>query len=1068
MKKNNLDWATPLKMKVQKTPINGPSLFESQESIKCIHFKNKSLRIFFKNLSIIPILLLLLSAMNVTAQTRSISGKVTDNNNEPLSRVSVIVKNSKMGTSTDDQGNYSISALDKDQLVFSIVGFVTQEISVKGQSIINLKLSPSAESLDKVVVVSYGTSRKRDITGAVTSIDASSVKDVASSEFGQKLQGKVAGLQVNMATGRPGQGMDFRIRGAASLSSGYQPLIVVDGQPLSGSDTRNGDINILNPDDIETFTVLKDASATALYGSRAANGVIIITTKQGKPGRTNATLSTYYGWQDVPQKGRPELMNAREFATYMKGFYEDKAKYENYTAGIPVDYATPDQYNEGTDWYGALLRTAPMQNYSLNLSSGSDKLSSSTTLTYFDQQGVLLNTGMKRYSLRSNNEYRPNNKIKAGLNLAPTYQTDHNNRSGTDGQRQVIGMATSASPLIPIRNKDGDWNYKASSAGMLGISNPVQQLLNINGNQNTLRLLANLYAEIELVDKLKLRSSINGDFGTMEFNAFFNSFYGPNLNPPTLPRPATQNSSNHSSSNYISWLNENTLTYNLNYGDNNLDFLVGYSAQKWSRNYRNISGSNFAGDAIPWISGAALTSGSNNKEEWSLASAFGRINYNFKNKYFLTGTIRQDGSSRFGENKKYGVFPSISGGWIVSEEGFFPKTNAINFLKLRGGFGKTGNFNIGNYLQVSNITSTNYVFGGVLTPGLSITSLGNKDLTWEISNQVDLGVDIQALNHRISFSYDYYSKITEGMLYPTLLPVASGYPNLTLNVGKFRIWGHEFQLSTKNLVGKLSWSTDFNISFNDNKVLELPPNTPFIGGGNTYNGFNRSIVGGHIGEFYGYIFEGIYENADQLSKLPKHATSALGSARMKDVNNDGKIDANDRTLIGNPNPDFIYGMTNSFAYKNFDLNVIIAGQSGNKIMNVGLQDIHNNDGVFNMGLDMFNRWRSPTEIGDGKTPGTRSGSTELYRLANTTWLSRGDFLTVKNISLGYTFNLKNIKAIKSARIYASVQQAFVFTKYMGQNPEASYSRDNAIGVYGQDLSTYPVPRTIMIGGNFNF
>lgn len=1064
MKKNNLDWESPSKVKFYRTQINGPSLSGSQESTKGFLPKRNFLNFFI----IIPILLLLLPAMNATAQTKTISGKVTDANNEPLSKVSVILKNSKKGTSTDDQGNYSISGSDNDQLVFSIVGFVTQEISVRGQSTINLKMAPSAESLDKVVVVSYGTTRKRDITGAVSSIDASSVKDVAASEFGQKLQGKVAGLQVNMATGRPGQGMDFRIRGAASLSSGYQPLIVVDGQPLSGSDTRNGDINVINPDDIETFSVLKDASATALYGSRAANGVIIITTKQGKAGKTNVTLSTYYGWQEVPKKGRPELMDARTFATFMKGLYEDKATYENYTAGVPADYANPDQYGEGTNWYDAILRTAPIQNYSLNLSSGTEKVSSSTTLTYFDQQGVLLNTGMKRYSLRSNNEYRPNSRIKAGLNLAPTYQIEHNTRTGTDGQRQIIGMATSASPLIPIRNSDGDWNYKASSAGMLGISNPVQQLLNIDGNQNTLRLLANLYAEVELIDNLKLRSSINGDFGTGEFNAFYNSLYGPNLNPPTLPRPATQNSSSHNSYNYISWLNENTLTYNLSMGDNHLDFLAGYSAQKWGRNFRTISGSNFAGDAIPWISGAALTSGTNNREEWSLASAFGRINYNFKSKYFLTGTIRQDGSSRFGENEKYGVFPSVSAGWVVSDESFFPKTNGIDFLKFRGGYGKTGNFNIGNYLQVSNITSTNYVFGGVLTPGLSITTLGNKDLTWEVSNQLDLGVDLQALNHRITFSYDYYSKITEGMLYPTSLPVASGYPSLTLNVGKFRIWGHEFQVSSKNLVGDLNWSTDFNISFNNNKVLELPPNTPFIGGGNTYNGFNRSVVGGHIGEFYGYIFEGIYENADQLAKLPKHATSALGSARMKDVNNDGKIDANDRTLIGNPNPDFIYGMTNSFTFRNFDLNVIMSGQVGNKIMNVGLQDMHNNDGVFNMTTDMFNRWRSPSNIGDGKTPGTRSGSTELYRLANTTWLSRGDFLSVKNISLGYTFNVKNVKTIKSARIYASVQQAFVFTKYKGQNPEASYSRDNAIGVYGQDMSTYPVPRTIMIGGNFNF
>lgn len=1035
----------------------------------CFYSKNssKSISAFFEKSSFL-IFLMMLPVIFVFAQSKTVTGTVTDDKGVALSNVSVIIKNSKTGTSTGPGGRYSIIANDNESLIFSMVGYGQQETSVKGRSNINVQLTATAQSLNQVVVVTYGTTKKRDITGSVTAVNAAAVQDVPASEFGTKLQGKVPGLQVTMATGRPGQGMDFRIRGAASLSSGYQPLIVVDGQPLSGADTRNGDVNTINPDDIESFTVLKDASATALYGSRAANGVIIITTKQARIGRTTVSLNVYNGWQTVPQRGRPELMNANQFATFMNGFYQDKATYEGFTGGIPADYANPSQYGAGTNWYDAILRTAPMQNYSLNLSSGNEKLSSSTTLSYFNQQGVLLNTGMERYSLRSNNEFRPNEHFKIGLNLAPIYQIDHNTRAGTDGQRQVIGMATSASPLIPIRDSAGNWNYKASSAGMLGISNPVQQLENINGNQNTMRILANLFGEVEILKNLRFRSSINIDFGTAEYNAFFNSYYGPNLNPPTLPRPATQNSSSHSSYDYISWLNENTLTYAFKKGDHNVDLLAGYSAQKWGRNFRNISGSNFAGDAIPWISGAALTSGSDNREQWSLASAFGRVNYNFKNRYFLTGTIRQDGSSRFGENKKYGNFPSIAAGWIISDENFFPKGKAISFLKLRADYGKTGNFNITNYLQISNITNTNYVFGGALTPGLSITTLGNKDLTWEVSKQADIGLDVNFLDNRITFTYDYYNKTTEGMLYGTSLPVASGFSSVTLNVGKFKMWGHEFGVSSQNVTGKFSWSTDFNISFNDNKVISLPPNTPFIGGGPTYSGFNRSVVGSHIGEFYGYIFQGIYENQAQLDSLPKYATSALGSARMKDVNGDGKIDANDRTLIGNPNPKYIFGMTNTFKYHNFDLNIIIAGQVGNKIMNVGLQDLHNNDGVFNMSTDMIDRWRSPTQIGDGKTPGTRSGSTELYRLANTTWLSPGDFLTVKNIALGYTFKLSSLKYIKSARIYASVQQAFVFTKYKGQNPEASYSRDNAIGIYGQDLSTFPVPRTIMIGGNFNF
>ncbi len=1011
---------------------------------------------------------ILLPSFSLFAQTKIVSGTVTSDNGAPLTGVSVLVKGSASGTSTNEQGKYRIDAPASGVLVFSNIGYTKQEVSVGGKSSIDVQLSVSTQSLDQVVVISYGTRKRRDITGSVSDVNASEVQDIPAAELGQKLQGKVAGLQITQASGRPGQGMDFRIRGAASLSSGYQPLIVVDGQPLSGADSRNGDVNLINPDEIETFTVLKDASATALYGSRAANGVIIITTKQAKSGRTSISLNAYHGWQTVPQKGRPDLMNARQFATFMNGFYQDKALYEGYTRGIPADYANPDQYGEGTNWYDAILRTAPIDNYSLNLSSGTDKVSSSTTLTYFNQQGVLLNTGMQRFSLRSNNEYRPNDRLKFGLNIAPSYQIDHNTRAGTDGQRQVIGIATDASPLVPIYDSNGNFKTRASSFGMLGMSNPVQQLGLLNGNQNTLRLLSNLYGEVEILKNLKFKSTFNTDFGTAEYNAFFGTMYGPNLNPPTLPRPASQNSSSHSSYNYISWLNENTLTYDFKVKDHTFDFLAGYSSQKWTRNYRSINGSNFAGDAIPWISGAAVTSGSNNSESWSLASAFGRINYDYKNKYFLTGTIRQDGSSRFGANRKYGTFPSVSAGWIVSDENFFPQNGIISFLKLRGSYGKTGNFNIPNYQQVSNITTTNYVFGGTLTPGVSITSLGNPELTWEVSNQTDLGLELNLFQNRLTFTYDYYKKFTDGMLYGTSLPVASGYGSVTQNVGRFEIWGNEFALSSKNLVGAITWNTDFNISFNDNKVVSLPPNTPFIGGGPTYSGFNRSIAGHHIGEFYGYIFDGIYMSDAELAKDPKHATSVVGSARMKDVNGDGKIDANDRTLIGNPNPDFIFGMSNTLRYKNFDFSVIIAGQVGNEIMNVSLQDMHNNDGVFNMTTDMINRWRSPTDQGDGRTPTTRSGSTELYRLSNTTWLSRGDYLTVKNIALGYTFKLGNLKYIKSARIYASVQQAFVFTKYKGQNPEASYSRDNGIGIYGQDLSTFPVPRTIMIGGNINF
>ncbi|MCD2424536.1 TonB-dependent receptor [Niabella pedocola] len=1025
-------------------------------------------------------LLLLLFQEAATAQgTQStIQGVVTlSRSGDDPAGTSINVKGKIEATATDKNGKFSLKLRLPATLVISRVGYGTMEIPVVSDEPVTALLTETSNNMNEVVVVSYGTRLAKDITSAVSTFNAAKAKDIPAAEFGQRLQGRVAGVQINMANGRPGQGIDMRIRGAASLGNGYQPLIVVDGQILSGSNTRSGDMSVINPDDIETFTVLKDAAAAALYGSRAGNGVILITTKQAKAGRTSISFDTYYGWQKAPQKGRPDMMNAREFATYMKGFYEDKIKYEGYTKGIPDEYANPDQYGEGTNWYDALLRTAPMKNFSLNLSSGTEKLSSSSTMSYFDQDGLLLNTNLKRFSFRSNNEYRPGDAFKIGLNLAPSYQVEHNTRNFTDGNRQIIANATAASPLQPIYNADGSFNSKASSFGMLNLNNPVQQLLLADANYKTLRLLGNAYADIAILKNLHFKTTINGDVASYQQDWYQGTMYGIGLSATPVPRAASSSSATHASYDYVSWLNENTLNYNLKAGDHHLDLLAGYSAQKWKREYRNIYGSNFANDIIPWISGAAViggagTGGANtftNAEAWSMASSFGRLSYDYKGKYLLSATFRRDGSSRFGSDVKYADFPSISAGWIVSDEGFFKKKNTVSFLKLRASYGKTGNFNIGNYQFVTNVNAANYVFGGTLTPGFALSpTLGNPEVTWESSAQTDIGADINFLKDRIVFSYDYYDKTTSKMLYLVSLPYQSGYSNIQLNVAKFRMWGHEFTLSSRNLVGKFEWTTDFNISFNDNKLLELPPNTPFIGNNTTYAGYNRTVKDGHIGEFYGYVFDGVYMNQAELNSQPKHSTSTVGSARMKDVKEDGVINADDRTLIGNPNPKYNFGITNTFRYKNFDLNIVGYGQGGNQILNANRADWTNLDGVMNVASDMMNRWRSEDNPGNGKVPSTRNGTTELYRLANSSWVESGNFFTIKNIALGYTFRQDLLKYVKAARVYASVQQAFVFTKYTGMNPEANSTKDDATGTYGQDLSTFPIPRTFMIGANFSF
>ena len=903
------------------------------------------------------------------------------------------------------------------------------------------------------------------------------MQDITATEFGQKMQGKVAGVQIQQTSGLPGQSITFRIRGAASLSSGNQPLIVVDGQPLNSDATGGtGDINLINPDEIESYSVLKDAAATSLYGSRGSNGVILITTKTAKVGKSSLSANVYYGLQAVPDRGHPDLMNAKEFATYMKGFYEDKIKYENWvnpaagnTPTVPKDYANPDQYGKGEDWYKALLHVAPIENYTINYSVGTDKLLSSTTMNYFNQSGVLQNTGTKRFAFRTNTEYRPIEQLKIGLNLAPTYQIDHNTRGGQlalNGNRQVVAGAELSSPIIPPFEANGKYILSTSSYGMYALPNYLQQAQTMDNDQTNFHFLGNLYVDWEILRGLHAKSTINGNILTQDYNAYYGTQFG--LFGQVPPRSPSQSTAMNNSNNSYSWLNENTITYSTKFGNHSLEVLGGYTTQKYYQSLRSITGTGFATDATPFISAATTTTGTSNSTEWTIASALARLNYDYKKKYYVSGTIRNDGSSRFGAAKKYGTFPSVSAAWVASEEKFFPKNDVLNFLKFRGSYGLTGNNNIGNYTWVSLLSPTNYVFnGGTTTLGESITTLGNPDLTWETSKQLDVGAEITLLRGRINISYDYYHKRTEGMLTPLALPYASGYESIWYNEGVFNIWGHDIQVSSENIKGRnFTWTTDFNISFNDNKVAKLLNGTP-IGGTNQYSDYNQTAVGHRIGELYGYVFEGLYRNQADFDASPKEGTSAIGTVKMKDVNGDDTINISDRTFIGRTNPKFIYGMTNSFTFKSWDLGVLIAGQVGNKIANTNLQNIQNLDGVFNVTKDMQNRWRSEADPGNGKVPRTLANTTELYRTVNTNWVFSGDFLAVKNITLGYTFDKKVLRYLKGVRVYGSVQNAFLFTKYPGQNPEVNDTKDNQTQA-GLDGGSYPVPRVFMVGANVNF
>ena len=1009
-------------------------------------------------------LLCLLPAFTLFAQQGTITGKVTDDEGNPLSGVSVSLKGSSQGTTTNESGDFTLTGNRATAVVVvSSVGFTTQEIRVGNSTDLNFKLARSSGNLNEVVVVSYGSQRRREVTGSVSTINTTEVRDMPVNNIGQKLQGKMAGVQINNNSGAPGANMSFRIRGAASISAGNGPLIVVDGFP-----TTSG-LETISPNEIASITVLKDAAASSLYGSRAANGVILVTTRQAKAGQKSIDFSSYVGVSKVTDQGKPDLMNAEEFAQYKKEWYEDAARYQGYTGGVPSVYQNPSQYagTKGTNWYDILLQDALTQDYNLSLSSGEKNSRSTVNLNYNRQEGTIINTYFERFTGRANNIYNVSDKFTVGFNLELTHRRSQIT-PGLDNGRNIIQNAFLMDPSLNYKNPDGTYPLSFSQPGMF--ANPNYYLIVTQRKtpvKNT-TVIANAFAEYNILEGLKYRISANVNTN----NGVTRSF-----NPSTAqgglgsapPQPAT---GSYGSSNFLTWLAENTLSYEKSFGKHNIDALVGYTAQKFNNEGSNIAASQFPSDDIQWINVATTRIGTAGASESKLLSYIGRLNYNFESKYLVSLAFRRDGSSRFGSANKYGNFPSVSVGWVASEEGFMKNNANINFLKLRASYGKTGNYNIGDYTSLSLINTTNYVFNNTVTPGATLNGIGNTALTWETTTQFDIGLDLEVLNGRIAFTYDYYKKKSDGLLYAIDIPIQSGFTSIQSNVGHFDFWGHEFTVETRNLTGAFKWNTGFNISFDRNIVRKLGTNNAPIGGYGLYWDDNRTAVGQPIGMFYGYINTGVYMTQQEFDTQPHGATSMVGTARFADISGpagkpDGIIDANDRTWIGNPNPKFIYGMTNTLDYKNFDFSIVFAGSVGNDIADDAFQSTENLDGVFNVRKGVADRWRSIEDPGTGIYPRTRAGTTEDFRNFTSRQVFRADYLAAKNITLGYTLPFKANQYIKNARINASVQNAFIWTKYPGQNPEAGISGLNALG-QGRDFTAYPISRIYTLGLNVGF
>lgn len=997
---------------------------------------------------------------SVTQQKRTITvqGLVTDSKTqEPLIGVSVLEKGTSNGTITNIDGDYTLNVSGENAvIIFSFIGYSTKEITVGTQTTINVNLAEDTQLLDEVVIVSYGTQKKKDLTGSVSTVNSEALANLTVGQVSQKLQGQVPGMQVSQQSGVPGQGMSIKIRGAASINNSSEPLIVVDGMPVSVG------LNNINPDDIESFTVLKDAAASSLYGSRAANGVILVTTKKAKKGRTQVSLNAYYGLQSIKGISDFKMMNAREFAQYKKEWYEDRNKYEGYNDPIPKMYQNPEEYGEGTNWFDEVTRDASIQNYTLNISGSTEKLSTNISLGYFKQESIAKNSEFERYTFRTSSEYQMNDKIKLGLNISPMVQNYTN--SNTDGQRQILSASLSADPCASPYDKDGNLTISIVSPGMFGQPNWIRYINEVEQNYRIYTILANAFADVDIYNGLKYRFQVGVDLGSRRERKWVPS----TSQGHWALAPPNKASSYHNSGQYYNWTIENLLTYEKQIGDHRFDLLLGYSAQKYANEYGNLNGTDFGDDDIPWISAAATKGGSAGIDEWALASIIGRVNYSFKDRYFLQANIRRDGCSRFGADNRYATFPSVSAGWVVTDEAFMaPVTDVMNYMKIKGSYGITGNFNIGNYDHWSTVGTGNYVLGNTLASGKGITSIGNNKLTWEETDQWDLGLELGFLNDRIYFTYDYYERITDGMLYQIDLPWSTGFDNIKANIGKFKTWGHEFSLQTRNMIGRFKWKTNLNVTISRNKVMALGPNNAPIGGVDIAEDWNRLEVGKPIGYIVGYIFDGVYMNQQEFDSQPKHATSTVGAARMKDTNDDGVVDIYDRVMIANPHPDATFGITNDFAWNNFDLSIFLQGQIGGDVVAGIYENSWNLDGVFNVDPEMANRWRSEDNPGNGQVPRTLAGTTELYRTYHSGMVYDASYLSIRNITLGYNIPLKSNKYVSSIRPYISVQNVAMFKSYPGMNPEANNSGSGWKGL-GIDRTNTPIPRTYTVGCNITF
>ncbi len=1052
----------------------------------------------------------------------TVTGKVTDEKGQGLPGVNITSKGSANGTASDGEGNYVLNVSNGSEiLLFSFIGYATQEIPVGTQTIINVTMVPDLKSLNEVVVVGYGSQHRREITGAIGSVTTKDINSVAVTGLDQAMQGRLAGVQVTQNSGEPGGGVSIRIRGVGSINNSSEPLFVIDGVPYDARNTGTGSspLNNINPNDIERIDVLKDAASAAIYGSRGTNGVVLVTTKRGKAGKITVNLDAYVGSQSVIKK--IGLLNGSQFAQLAN---ENLANAGNATNPAWSNPATVPN----SDWQSAIFQKATVQSYNVSVSGGGEKSRTAFSVGYFDQGGILVSSGFKRYTARLNSDFDITSRIKIGVTLNGAIQekqfvvTQEPNRAGFDG---ALINAVRMQPTSPITtDQNGYFGYKAdgtidptdktfygwngyaftslnANGNFIpkGLNNPVYALKNYLTNpQKSQQLMAATYIDYEIIKGLKFRSTIN----LILDNAFNTA--GIKQAPEAINGVGQFRNSQYNEgwNRGFQWNWINTLTYFKNFGNHNFTLIAGTDALKNTSQFIYAQVANVPDDVQVIANGDLATrtvQGFPGVNDYSLASYIGRLSYDYAGKYLLTANIRRDGSSNFGPQYKYGVFPSVSVGWRISEEAFLKNLTFISDLKLRASYGVVGNQNIPPYLYLSTYSTNGgtfqYVVGGVSLPAYYANNTADKNIRWESSSQNNFGLDASFLNGKFTFTTDYYIKKLYNMLGQVDVPFYTGVNGYAITKNGFSMEnsGIEAALGYNEHLGDFKFSLNANFSTLNNKVTDLA-GKQYIGqntqlnDGNNYNdggSQTRTKVGERIGNFWGYVTDGIAQNAADAAKGVAMGLDVKPGDRLyKDLNGptadgkgltgtpDGKVTSEDKTIIGNGLPKYIFGLNVKAEYKGFDFSVFFNGQSGVQIANMTkfyTYHMHNgaNGGLNNVSSDLLNSWHGE---GTSNTLPRNSYNIPTSNLYFSTFnIENGAFVRIRNLQLGYTIPEAIAKkvAMSRARIYIMAQNLHTFTKYTGFDPEVGSQTQNVL-TSGVDFGRYPTPRIFTMGLNVQF